>query len=115
MAEPVAGVSVPRGAFIGLVALVLLVCAAALLWERPAAAAEGRVAEVKELLRTFGGRSVDIYCDEGFREDRPSLDAVRVLGTTAVLGRRFLRVKKGDGQEWLVDPARVVAFGIERK
>ena len=79
MAEPVAGVSVPRRAFIGLVALVLLVCVAALLWERPAAAAaERRVAEVKELLTTFGGRSVDIYCADDFKEGNPSLGSVKV-------------------------------------
>lgn len=115
MAEPVAGVSVPRRAFIGLVALVLLVCVAALLWERPAAAAEGRVAELKELLTTFGGRRLDIYCVDDFKEGNPSLGSVKLVGRATVLGRRFIRVRKGDGQEWLVDPERIVAIGIEKK
>ena len=115
MAEPLAGVSVPRRAFIGLVALMLVVCVAALLWERPAAAAEGRVAELKELLTTFGGRSVDIYCSEDFKEEHPSLSGVKLAGRATVLGRRFIRVRKGDGQEWLVDAGRIVAIRIEKK
>ena len=115
MAEQLAGVSVPRRAFIGLVALMLLVCVAALLWERPAAAAEGRVAEVKELLTTFGGRSLDIYCAEDFKEEHPSLSSVRLVGKATVLGRRFIRNRKGDGEEWLVDPERIVAIRVQKK
>ena len=115
MAEPLAGVSVPRRAFIGLVALMLLVCVAALLWERPAAAADGRVAELKELLTTFGGRSVNIYCADDFREERPSLGSVKLVGRATVLGKRFIRVRRVDGQEGLVDTERIVAIGIEKK
>ena len=92
MAEPLAGVSVPRRAFIGLVALVLLVCVAAVLWERPAAAAEGRVAELKELLTTFGGRRLDIYCADDFKEGNPSLSSVRLVGKATVLGLSLIHI-----------------------
>jgi hypothetical protein len=115
MAKPVAGVNVPRRAFIGLVALMLLVCVAALVWDRPAAAAEGRVAELKELLTTFGGRSLDVYCADDFKEGQPSLSSVKLVGRATVLGRRFIRVRKGNGQEWLLDPERIVAIEIEQK
>ena len=115
MKNPVAGGSARRRAFIGLGVAVVLVCLLAVLWERPAVGEDARVAEVKELMTTFRGRSVDIYCAEDFKQERPSLTNVKVLGTATVLGKRFLRVKKADGQDWLVDPARVVAFGIEGK
>ena len=115
MAKPLAGLSVPRRAFLGLVALTLLVCVAALLWERPAAAAEGRLAEMKELLATFGGRKLDIYCADDFREERPSVSSVKLVGRATVLGKRFLRLRKDDEKEWLVDPERIVAIGIEKK
>ena len=115
MANPVAGGSMRRRAFIGLGALVMLACLLALLWERPAAAEERHVAELKELVTTFRGRSVDIYCADDFKEGRPSLANVRVVGSVTVLGKRLLRVRKAEGQHWLVDPARVVAFGVEGK
>lgn len=97
-------------------AIAGLVVALGLPWQSRTTRADApEEMEIKRLLLAFPG-SVDIYLQAGdVKKAEPSLKGLRVTRTVEIAGVRFLRARKGDGEYWLVNPAKVVAFRVRRQ
>ena len=97
----------------GLVGVALAACALAIAYQRPAAAADDKVEEMRELASVFGSKTVTIYVDAECAEPGKGwVKDARVVGTVDVLGKKFLKAKTGSGTV-LLDMDRVAVFTVK--
>jgi len=68
----------------------------------------------RELYLLFRG-SVDVYfAGSPASEDRPSVAGLKYQGVKEVVKEKYIYMKRGEAETWLINPANVAAFRMKR-